>query len=649
MDRLVYLIYKAVQGLLGFLSLPTIFNIGRSIGVFGYYVAGPYRKLALRNLEIAFGSETDEAQRKEVTREHFANLVANLLCSLRIAQMQPEEVLAIVEVESKQLTDRLFAEGKGILFAISHLGNWELLAQIMPILYADKPRGTVYQRLGNPYIEEETRHNRSTRGMQLFERKEGFGGALKTLRAGGMVGVLIDQHAGDAGLWCPFFKRLASTSSLAATLAVRAGSPMVPMSIVTIAPGRWKLTAMEPVQCEPLTVENLTVAANLALEAQIRVNPADWFWVHNRWKLPKPKFLLSTYKRGIVESVAAGTSGAAALQPFRVVVRSSNWLGDAIMSVPAVRAIKRGRPDLQLTILTPAKLADVWRHLPEVDEVIEITERDSLFDVARMLKRDSFEVAVLFPNSLRVALEAWLAGIPRRVGYPGHNRVRLINQAFREKKSKKKVERKDEHQVHHYLRLAEFIGADISDPALQEFPKRGEPGERARIGLCPGAEYGPAKRWLPERFAEVVVGISDSHAVDWRIFGVSKDQPIGEEIERLAPGLCQNRIGQTSLAQLIEELQSCDLLVTNDTGTMHLAAFLGVPTVAIFGSTEPVLTRPLGSNHRILRHHVPCSPCFLRECPIDFRCMNRITSEQVIAAVRETLQQYRTDRVPTVS
>ena len=158
------------------------------------------------------------------------------------------------------------------------------------------------------------------------------------------------------------------------------------------------------------------------------------------------------------------------------------------------------------------------------------------------------------------------------------------------------------------------------------------------LGLCPGAEYGPAKRWLPERFAEAAVAVSAQFKVKWILFGVDNDESIGETVASALGENCINRIGRTTLDQLIEELRRCRLLLTNDTGTMHLAALLGVPVVAVFGSTEPALTRPLGNGHIILRHHVECSPCFLRECPIDFRCMKAVSVQEVVDAVMSILQ-----------
>ena len=340
----------------------------------------------------------------------------------------------------------------------------------------------------------------------------------------------------------------------------------------------------------------------------------------------------------------------------RIVIRSSNWLGDAVMSVPAVRAIKRGQPGAHVAVLTPEKLADVWKLVPEVDEVIAFPSAAGrglmrmlsgvahVFRVAKLIRGRGFTTGVVFPNSLRTGLEMWLARIPRRVGYPGHaRRSVLLTQVLREEKAARATAPSG-HQVLHYLKLAEFLGASVEADAAFGFPRAGggrlrDPGKPARIVVCAGAEYGPAKRWLPESYAEVVQSVGDSATCRWQLVGTAKDRPVAAEIATLceSPPNVENLCGETTLAELIAILRASDALLTNDTGTMHLAALLGVRTVAIFGSTEPALTGPLGSGHTVVRKRAECSPCFLRECPIDFRCMREITSATVAAAVREAI------------
>ena len=415
-----------------------------------------------------------------------------------------------------------------------------------------------------------------------------------------------------------FFGKLASTTSLPALLAKRTGAALLGSAIYTEAPGRWQISFTDRVDAPGDSVEGMTAKANELIATQIRRAPEDGFWLHNRWKTPRPNWLLTRYKRGVF--VPEG----AVLQPFRIVIRASNWLGDAVMSVPAVRAIKRARPDAHITILTPEKIAAVWRLLPEVDEVLSLGKM-SLPAVRAVLRRQApFDTGVIFPNSLRSAFELWLGGVPRRVGYSGHQRGWLLNQLV------KPIERQGPppHQVEHYLDLARSLGAQPSVGGIAISDARpAKPA--ARYGLCPGAEYGPAKRWLPQRFAETAAAIGGH----WTLFGTSKDSAVGEEIAAALGDAGTNRIGLTTLGELIDELRECALLLTNDTGTMHLATLLGVPVVAVFGSTEPRLTGPLGSRNIVVRHQVECSPCFLRECPLDFRCMKVVTSAEVVEKI----------------
>ena len=632
MDRFAYALYRFTAAIIRALPLAAGFRIGWLLGALVHAFAWPYRRLVIANLRIAFPEKTP-AEIRTLARRHFATLGANLLASIKLPTLSRAEIERVVTVEGLHHMDA--QTSGGFVFVISHIGNWEMFAQLTPHIFKCKT-GTIYQRLGNPHLDAEVRTARARLGMQLFERKEGFVAASRFLREGGAVGVLVDQHAGDGGLWCPFFGRLASTTTLPATLALRTGAWLMPAAVHTEGVARWRLVIQERLNVDAQSAEAITVRINDVLAAQIRVKPEDWFWVHNRWKTPRPRFLLATYKRGIALNPQSAIRNPQSLQPFRIVIRASNWLGDAVMSVPAVRAIKRGRPDAHVTILTPAKLADFWKTVPEADAVLPIEPGDSVFTVARKL-RGKFEAAVIFPNSLRTALEPWLAGIPRRVGYPGHRREWLLNQILRPKT--KKPAPPPRHQVHHYLALAEFIGAEIREPAA-DLPIR-NPQSAIRnfpIGLVPGAEYGPAKRWLPERYAEVVRTIREQTGAEWKLLGVAKDREVADSILAAAAVPVTDLVGKTSLAQLIDELRTCRLVLTNDTGTMHLAAHLGVPVVAIFGSTEPALTGPLGSGHTILRRHVECSPCFLRECPIDFRCMKAVTTESVIAAVSAHLE-----------
>jgi heptosyltransferase-2 len=647
-DFIVYLLYRLGAAIVSTLPLPLLFASGQFLGFCAWIILGKYRRLAQRNVAIALGNEKSPRELRSLVRRHFQRLGANLLCSIKLTRMPPKQILRRVKVENIESMDNRFRAGVPVVLALSHLGIWELFAQLMPEFVGYVRNGSVYQKLGNRFIDEHIRRTRSRTGLELFDRKEGFQPVIDLLRSGGGVGVLCDQHAGDHGLWTPFFGRLASTSPLAALLAKRTGAAVIAAAVYTSSLARWRIVFTERFDAQGTSIGALTAKINEIVEQQIRSAPEDWFWVHNRWKTPQPNFLLARYKRGVFVPPNISTQD---LKPFRILIRSSNWLGDAVMSVPAVRAIKAGRPDAHLTVAAPLKIAPLWKLVPEVDAIIPLAS-DSIVSNLRSLPRGpGFDAAIVFPNSLRVALESRLAGLPRRVGYRGHSRSWLLNQIIPEAPRTGPIE----HQSIHYLRIAEECGAgtsnarqptpnaqlrnpnQTSNSSQDESVRLADIERQTLIGLCPGAEYGPAKRWLPERFAEVAARVNTQSPAQWVLFGTKSDAAIGEQIANALGDHCINRIGQTTLEQLIDELRPCRLLLTNDTGTMHLAALLGIPVVAVFGSTEPYLTGPLGVRHTVLRHHVECSPCFLRNCPIDFRCMKAIGVQEVVDAVLSNL------------
>ena len=640
LDYLVYLVYRAGFALISIFPLSLLFAMGRALGFCAWLLLPKYRQLAFRNIDIAFGEEKSPREIRRIVRQHFQRLGANLLCGLKLAAMPLEKVRERVTVENAEAPERELRSGRPVVFVLSHIGNWELQAQMFPPIIGFVRNSTIYQPLANRYIDRHVRALRARAGVELFDRNEGFQKAIQLLREGGAIGILSDQHAGDQGLWVPFFGKLASTTSLPALLTKRTGAALLGTAIYTESPGHWRMVFADRIDAAGDSVEAMTAKANELIATQIRRTPEDGFWLHNRWKTPRPNFLLARYKRGVF---LPKNLTPKQLKPFRILIRSSNWLGDAVMSVPAVRAIKNGRPDAHVTVVAPEKIAPMWKLVPEVDEILSLPNKSLLSAVRLIGRHEPFDAAILFPNSLRAALEAWR--IPRKVGYRGHARSWLLNQIVREPRRPGPPQ----HHAIRFLRIADDCGADVDLNSIGDavrFPRDANripyssrvDSDALKLGLCPGAEYGAAKRWLPERFAEAAAAISAQSNAKWILFGTEKDKTIGDTISTALGENCVNRIGQTTLDQLIEELRGCRALLTNDTGTMHLASLLGVPVIAIFGSTEPALTGPLGNGPAIVRHHVECSPCFLRECPIDFRCMKQITVPEVVNAVMSILR-----------
>ncbi len=369
----------------------------------------------------------------------------------------------------------------------------------------------------------------------------------------------------------------------------------------------------------------------------------------------------------------------AAPEPRRIVVRGVNWLGDAVMTTPALQRLREAKPNAHITLLTPAKLAEIWRQHPALDGVVTFEEGESVWSVGGRLRAGNFDLGLILPNSPRSALEIRLAGIPQRVGYAGPWRNWLLTQAINarpgavtmHKRSASEITRliretapaapvvqpAGAHHIYQYLHLTAALGAKpdplpprlvVPDADVVQFGAKfglagGSKESAVWLGLNAGAEYGPAKRWPEERFIEAARQIQQRLKWGWLVFGLKNEQNaaarIVEGIKHGAAGGNSpviNLAGRTSLGELCAGLKLCRVLLTNDSGPMHVAAALGTSVVALFGSTSPELTGPElpgDARHQLLRANVPCSPCFLRECPIDFRCMNGISVERAVEAV----------------
>ena len=332
----------------------------------------------------------------------------------------------------------------------------------------------------------------------------------------------------------------------------------------------------------------------------------------------------------------------------RILVRATNWIGDAVMSLPALRALRQRFPIAHISILAMPWVADLYGREPFCDEVIPWRAHRGLRDLpekwraGRALATHRFDLAVILPNSFDSALPAWLAGIPRRVGFRRDGRGFTLTDAI----PRLAPGDTPPHQSFHYLELLRRAGLIEALPAEVVIRLDGAAAARLRgrtalgpgpiIGVCPGAAFGGAKRWAPERFATAAQRVAREMQARILLFGSRDEVSICDEVNRHLGGTAQSFAGATTLAQFIELLAACDLVLTNDSGPMHVASALGVPTVAIFGSTDSIATGPTGPLARVVRELVPCSPCFQRECPLaapaaHLACLRGISADRVIA------------------
>ena len=402
---------------------------------------------------------------------------------------------------------RQLRAGRPVVVAISHLGNWELFAQIVPSPFWPCPLGTVYQKLVKPAFDHSLGKQRARFGLRLFDRSAGSAKAIQLLRAGGMIGILSDQHAGDAGLWTPFFGRLASTSPLPACSANGLEPPSSPPRFTLPAGGSGGWFSVRRYDLPNDSVASLTAKTN---RSHRRPDPA----CSGRLVLgPQP--LENAEARLASDRLQARPFSAERQRrftsAFRILIRASNWLGDSVISMPAVRAIKRGRPDAHVTILAPEKIAAVWRLVPEVDAVISSGKIRLGRCAGLCAGKQPFDVGIAFPNSFRSRARTLAGGVPRRCWLCRASPA-LALEPGGAKVGTKGAAAASGGALSRHCPLVRRGGRRVGEIAVASSPA---PAGGRRIGLCPGAEYGPAKRWLPERFAETAAAIGGRVGAIW--------------------------------------------------------------------------------------------------------------------------------------
>jgi heptosyltransferase II len=342
---------------------------------------------------------------------------------------------------------------------------------------------------------------------------------------------------------------------------------------------------------------------------------------------------------------------------MKILVRATNWIGDAVMSLPALAAIRAGFPTAEIAVLARPWVADIYAGQTAIDRVIPYRAargaRDlgAKWDLAKQLRGEAFECAILLQNAFEAALLVKLAGIPKRIGYDRDSRGWLLTDAI----AVPKPGEIPRHQSFYYLELlrragilavlpeTQTIRLDGIDQAIARGALRFAEFEAALpvIGVSPGAAYGGAKRWMADGFAEAASSIALQESASVALFGSETERPLCEAIAESigAHGAAViNLAGRTTLREFIDLAAACRLFLTNDSGAMHIASALGVRTVAVFGATDDIATGPTGPLARVVRQDVDCSPCLLRECPIDHRCMTRVTPDRVAAVAMDLLR-----------
>lgn len=339
-----------------------------------------------------------------------------------------------------------------------------------------------------------------------------------------------------------------------------------------------------------------------------------------------------------------------------VLVAAPNWIGDAVLALPAIARVRELFPASRITISGLPHICELFRESPYVNDIRIYS--GSLLSTVSDIKKCGFDLAILFPNSFRTALIVYLANIPLRCGYSRDGRGVLLNIPV-----KVDVKTKRLSQIEYYQNIVSsmvdglgrsaksgdfsvrstkewlYLSKDELNHGKEILLNNNIPVDSLIIGINPGAAYGSAKRWYPERYALISRTLVNKYGAKVIIFGSQQEMDIAAEIVNLSQVPVISMAGKTSIRELMSMIKQCSIFVTNDSGPMHIAAALNIPITAIFGSTDPEKTGPMGNNHIVIKKDVDCSPCFKRKCPTDLKCMDLITVDDVLKGVERIIEK----------
>ncbi len=525
-----------------------------------------------------------------------------------------------VQVDDSVLKACRDYQGKPLVVLVPHFSLMESITYL-PYLMKEIQQldiGVLYRPFGSQWMESLIKKSRERCGLQLLSRKEGMMKSWRILKRGGIVAMLFDQHAGMAGRSALFFGQLVSCTELPDELARTFHAPAC-----IVYPERTGFLRCK-LRCDRLQIRDgfetpVIFAANAWLEERLQDEKfcADWLWLHDRWKtqrLPRERFFIRPKRNGV--DAAVRFSGKSVLErKERVWIRLPNWLGDIVMAIPLILALRKGRPDFEVTLLVKERYKDFLEQFGFAENIIGLPQVPGIQYFAKLWQwRLRYpETHIVFTNSFRGDLESWVIGAPQRMGIQRQRALRrfLLTDVWN-------VPNSLQENTIHQTRLWElwFQHFGLKEPIdlspIIPLGQKNLRSEKRKIGLICGTENSPLKRWpiahwisLIERILQkfpngeiVLLGTKN----DW-----SLTRPIIDHFRHENIPL-SDLVGQTNLVAFTHALLSCSCVVSNDTGGMHLSNMLGTPTIAIFGLTNPLRTGPIFGTHTTIIQPPTCPP-----------------------------------------
>jgi len=601
---------KLLGWILARIPEPILGSVASGLGTLIFSVLPRRRRIVLSNLVHAF-PEMDASEIRRLGRESCQRLVETALLSLAspfLDNLRLQKIAWAGPGVEAMLVERRDNPRPTVL-ASAHLAYWE--AQTWLGLLSQTPIGdfgVIYRPLDNPRADAFVRQTRERFGMRLLSRKEGFAQALKILRNQGCVGLLFDQNAGLQGALTTLFERVCSTTELPGILAHKFDAEV--RIIFPVRRAFWRIELRIETLRHDGSAEGVTIGLNRWLENKLSTDRnlcASWLWSHDRWRnqdMPRSR-LCFTAKRNLLDAEVKTRGWLELPRRTRVFVRLPNWLGDVVMALPLIRALRASRPDAEVTLIGKAQFRPLFEMTGLLFENYQpLPERGVRYWLTFTKLRDRYpDVYVLLTHSLRGDLEAWLTGCRQRFGIekPGRRRP-LLSHVYRVPKSGPPMR---SHQIEEWQAFLEEFGLKV---AIDRHPfattRPIAPGQPLRIGLIAGSENTPAKRWPVTHWRTLIGQLPN---VRFSLFGTLNDRRITDEISaNFAPDRVENLAGRTDLSAFGRALRACDLLISNDTGGMHLANALGVPIIGLFGPTNPVRTGPVFSGPVVILQPPGC-------------------------------------------
>jgi heptosyltransferase II len=553
----------------------------------------PRRRRVLRsNLHHAF-PEKPRAWRRSMARESSRRVVETAMLSMAAPFISDEQIrkMATLGPSVEAWARDLAAKPHPVVLATLHLALWESQTWLKMLCPTPLPEfGIIFRPLNNPALDAYVKRTRERHGMRLLSRRAGFAEALSILRAKGCVGVLFDQNAGDQGALALLFGRVCSSTELPGVLAEKFSA-----ELRTFYPRRtafWRVTF----ESDPVPFDGTASGATLALNRWFEGSMADegmcasWLWAHDRWKNQDspPRRLRLESRRNLLEEDVRERGLPSVPRNTRIWIRMPNWLGDVVMALPLIRALRVSRPDAEITLLAGQTYVPLLESFGIADRVRALPGRGlGYFAHFASLRSQYPDTWILLTNSTRGDLEARIAGCPQRFGIVRGGASRpFLSHAYRLPAD---FDESRHHQMGLWTNFLAHFGM-VGAPDRSVLPSA-RPSGKGPIGLIAGSENNPSKRWPVAQWRQMIEALPAEKFV---LFGTTADAAITEQVcAGFGTARVSNQAGRTSLVQFAAALGQCRLLVSNDTGGMHLANALGVPLVALFGPTNPVRTGPV--------------------------------------------------------